>query len=166
MYAYSDVLYQCCRKVSLKDVAKKKGMDLRLLHAVAYGKPWFGRWDYTFGRGSFGVNQETYQAAVKAIRGIPLNLLTHHDQVFELTDHETQIILARYQVLSCHPLMTLGDLFRFMFDQKYRLAKENSLYAGIMSDTSCRWSPKRVEMAIHVVVEALKRSESRYADCS
>ncbi|KAK4484107.1 hypothetical protein RD792_011327 [Penstemon davidsonii] len=153
------------RKVSLKDVAEKRGMDLRLLHAVAYSKPWFGHWDYKFGRGSFNINQEMYQSAIKAIRNIPINLLAHQ-LGFGSSKNETQIVLSRYQVLSGHSLITLGDLFHFMFELRFRLAKENnskdSHYPGIMSDTSCRWSPKRVELAIHVVVEALKRAESRW----
>ncbi|KAG8382650.1 hypothetical protein BUALT_Bualt05G0099400 [Buddleja alternifolia] len=152
------------RKVSLKDMAKKKGMDLRLLHAVAYGKPWFGRWDYTFGRGSYGVNQEMYQSAIKAIQNIPLSLIAHQ-LGFESCQNEMQIILPRYQVVSGQSLVTLGDLFHFMLELKFRIPKEsniNSHYPGIMSDASCRWSPKRVEMAIHVVVEALKRAEFRW----
>ncbi|XP_073286198.1 PHD finger protein MALE STERILITY 1 [Primulina huaijiensis] len=152
------------RKVSLKDVAQKKGMDLRLLHAVAYSKTWFGRWGYKYGRGTFGVTQEMYQNALKEIRSIPLSLLAQILGV-ESCKTETKIILARYQVLSGHSLATLGDLFNFMIEIKSRLPRESSKdsnYPGIMSDSSCRWSPKRVEMAIHVVVEALKGAEFRW----
>lgn len=142
-------------------MAKKKGMDLRLLHTVAYGKPWFGHWDYMFGRGSYGVNQEMYQSAIKAIQDIPLSLIAHQ-LGFGSCQNEIQVILPRYQVLSGHSLVTLGDLFHFMLELKFQIPKENTInshYPGIMSDSSCRWSPKRVEMAIHVVVEALKRAE-------
>ncbi|CAA0811539.1 PHD finger protein MALE STERILITY 1 [Striga hermonthica] len=155
------------RKVSLKDEAKRKGMDLRLLHTVAYGKPWFGDWDYVFGRGTFGINQETYQSAVKAIQNIPVSPIATHQLIFSNT--EVQTILYRYQILSGHSLVTLGDLFHFMLQLKFRIPKENinnaifdSHYPRIMSDTSCRWSPKRVEMTIHVVVEALKRAEFQW----
>ncbi|KAL0409061.1 UNVERIFIED_CONTAM: PHD finger protein MALE STERILITY 1 [Sesamum radiatum] len=154
------------RKVSLKDVAKKKGMDLRLLHAVAYGKPWFGHWDYMFGRGSYGVSQEMYQNAVKAIQNIPLSLIAHQLGFQSFQQSDIQILLPRYQLLSGHSLITVGDLFHFMLELKFRIPKEcssvGSNYPGIMSDASCRWSPKRVEMAIHVVVEALKRAEYRW----
>lgn len=154
-----------CRKVSLRDVAKKKSMDLRLLHTVAYGKPWFGHWDYTFGRASFGVNQETYQSAVKAIQNIPLSLIAHQPGFGSYTQNEIQVILPKYQVLSGHSLVTLGDLFHFMMELKFRIPKEKGMdshYPGIILDASCRWSPKRVEMAIHVVVEALKRAEFQW----
>ncbi|KAL6505900.1 hypothetical protein OROHE_023279 [Orobanche hederae] len=150
------------RKVSLKDVGKKKGMDLRLLHAIAYGKPWFGHWDYVFGRGSFGVNQEMYQSAIRVIQNIPL-LIAHRLGSEAISQNEIQIILRRYQILSGHSLTTLGDLFHFMLELKFRIPNENngtgSHYPRIMLDASCRWSHKRVEMAIHVVVEALKRAE-------
>ncbi|KAL0296535.1 UNVERIFIED_CONTAM: PHD finger protein PERSISTENT TAPETAL CELL 1 [Sesamum radiatum] len=154
------------RKVSLKDVARKKGMDLRLLHAVAYGKPWFGHWDYTFGRGSYGVSQEMYLNAVKAIQNIPLSLIAHQLGFQSFQQNDIQILLPRYQLLSGHSLITVGDLFHFMLELKFRIPKEcssiGSNYPGIMSDASCRWSPKRVEMAIHVVVEALKCAEYRW----
>ncbi|CAA3000040.1 Hypothetical predicted protein [Olea europaea subsp. europaea] len=70
------------RKVSFKDISQKKGMDLRLLHAVAYSKPWFGRWDYTFGRGSFGINVEMYESTVKALQNVSLYI----DFTIEVSD--------------------------------------------------------------------------------
>lgn len=163
------------RKVSLRDVAEKMGMDLRLLHTVGYGKPWFGQWDYVFGRGTYGVNQETYQSAIKAIQNIPITLIAHHlgfgnsNTYLHHHHHDDQflqMILPRYQLLSGNSLVTLADLFHFMSELRFRIPKESAVngshYPGIMSDASCRWSPKRVEMAIHVVVEALKRAEFRW----
>ncbi|KAM3339069.1 PHD finger protein MALE STERILITY 1 [Capsicum galapagoense] len=151
------------RKVSLRDVSTKKGMDLRLLNTVAYGEPWFGRWGYKFGRGSFGVTQETYQSAINAIQNMPLALLAHHVGVINI--NEILTVLSRYQMLSGHSLVTLCDAIHFMLELKSRIPKESNLtscYPGLLVDTTCRWSPKRVEMAIRVVVEALKRAESRW----
>lgn len=51
------------RKVSLRDVSRKKSVDLRLLYGIAYGNPWFGRWGYNFCCGSYGVKEENYKAA-------------------------------------------------------------------------------------------------------
>lgn len=145
--------------MSLRDEAKKKGMELRLLHSVAYGRPWFGQWTYVFKRGSFGVSLEMYQNAIKTIQSIPLNLIAHQ---FGFGD-QIQVIFSKYQLLSGSSLSTLGDLFRFMLELKTRVPKESSSsYPAIMSDASCRWSPKRVEKAIHVVVEALKRAEFQW----
>ncbi|XP_059291840.1 PHD finger protein MALE STERILITY 1 [Lycium ferocissimum] len=151
------------RKVSLRDISQKKSMDLRLLNTVAYGEPWFGRWNYKFGRGSFGVTQETYQSAINAIQNMPLALLAHH--VGHININEILTVLSRYQMLSGHSLVTLCDAFHFMLELKSRIPKESNLsscYPGLLVDTTCRWSPKRVEMAIRVVVEALKRAESRW----
>ncbi|KAH6766690.1 hypothetical protein C2S52_017673 [Perilla frutescens var. hirtella] len=144
------------REVSLRDEAKKKGMELRLVHCVGYNRPWFGQWDYVLRRGSYGVNQEMHQNAIKTIQNIPLSTLLINNN----SDHE---MIQRYQLLSGHSLMTLGDLFHFMLDLKSRIPKETtSTYPTIMSDASCRWSPKRVDKAIHVVVEALKRADFQW----
>ncbi|KAK4371230.1 hypothetical protein RND71_010705 [Anisodus tanguticus] len=151
------------RKVSLRDISQKKGMDLRLLNTVAYGEPWFGRWGYKFGRGSFGVTHETYQSAINAIQNMPLALLAHH--AGNININEILTVLSRYQMLSGHSLVTLCDAFHFMLELKSRIPKESNLsscYPGLLVDTTCRWSPKRVEMTIRVVVEALKRAESRW----
>ncbi|XP_009775431.1 PHD finger protein MALE STERILITY 1 [Nicotiana sylvestris] len=148
------------RKVSLRDISQKKGMDLRLLNTVAYGEPWFGHWGYRFGRGSFGVIQETYQSAINGIQNMPLALLAHH-----INNYEILTVLSRYQMLSGHSLVTLCDAFHFMLELKSRIPKESNLsscYPGLLVDNTCRWSPKRVEMAIRVVVEALKRADSRW----
>ncbi|EPS66457.1 hypothetical protein M569_08321 [Genlisea aurea] len=148
------------RKVSLKDTSRKKGMELRLLHGVAYGKPWFGKWDYAFGRGSYGVDEESYTGAVTAIQTIPLRYIPC-TRNFETI----QLMLPRIQLLSGHSLSTLGDLFRFVLELRAGIPKEARFdppHQGIMSDASCRWSAKRVSMAIRVVVEALKRAEVRW----
>ena len=151
------------RKVSLYDISRKKGMELRLLHVVAYSQSWFGHWGYKFGRGSFGVTQPMYQKAIEAIRGMPLCLLLNHLGHF---NPDIPLIFTRYQTLSDHFLATLGDLFHFLLDLKSRLPKENcnfgSYNPGILVETNCRWSAKRVEMATRVIVESLKRAESRW----
>lgn len=155
-----------CRKVSLSDVSQKKGMELKLINGIAYGEPWFGRWGYKFGRGCFGVTQPTYQKAIEALRSIPLYLLNH-----QLINADITIIFSRYQTLSYdQTLITLGDLFRFMLELKSHLPRRENYYSGNSYNTAdlfspeanCRWSPKRIEMATRVIVEALRRSESRW----
>ena len=148
--------------MSIYDISQKRGMDLRLLHGVAYSKPWFGRWGYGFGRGSFGVTQPMYQKAIDAIQGMPLCLLIHH---LGSSNHEISLIFSRYQTLSDHSLETVGNLFHFMLELKSRLPKEtghDSYIPGISVETTCRWSPKRVEMAARVIVEALRKAEFRW----
>ncbi|KAL6192415.1 hypothetical protein ACLB2K_033505 [Fragaria x ananassa] len=158
------------RKVSLNDVSQKRGMELRLIHGVAYSEPWFGRWGYKFGRGTFCVTQQMYQSAIEALQGIPLCLLIHHLAGITCNQlgHDISLIFSRYHALSDHSLVTLGDLFHFMLELKSRLPTEDqnscidSYNPGMLVETSCRWSPKRVEMASRVIVEALKRAHFRW----
>ncbi|KAM2329852.1 hypothetical protein ACFX1X_020758 [Malus domestica] len=155
------------RKVSLNDVSHKRGMELRLIHGVAYSEPWFGRWGYKFGRGTFCVTQQMYQKAIEALQGIPLCLLIHH---LGTSNHEIALIFSRYHTLSDNSLVTLGDLFHFMLELKSRLPPTDHqnpfidpIYnPGMLMETNCRWSSKRVEMATRVIVEALKRAQFRW----
>lgn len=148
--------------MSLNDTSQKRGMELRLVNGIAYSEPWFGRWGYKFGRGCFGVTQSMYQKAIEAIRSMPLYLLTHH---IANSNHEIPSIFSRYQTLSDHSLVTLGDLFHYMLELKSRLPHETcigSFNTSTLVETNCRWSPKRIEMATRVIVEALKRTEFRW----
>ncbi|KAF6168605.1 hypothetical protein GIB67_005217 [Kingdonia uniflora] len=150
------------RKISVSDVSRKRNMDLRLVHGIAFGEPWFGRWGYKFGRGSFGVTQTMYQKAIEGIQSIPLSLLF---QYFSYPAHEIQLIFDKYQTLSGNSLATLGHLFRFMQELKARLQPETSIAADnsrAVVETACRWSSKRIEMAIRVIVEALRKAEFRW----
>ncbi|CAH9095911.1 unnamed protein product [Cuscuta epithymum] len=152
------------RSVSLRDTSEKRGMDLRLLYAVGYGESWFGRWGYKFGRGTYGVSQEMYESAVASVQKTPLTAVAAQPSP---NQHELLIILSRYQILSGHSLHTLHDAFHFMLDLKSRIPQDESLVGGcypglLVVDNTCRWSPKRVEMAIRVIVEALKRANYRW----
>lgn len=150
--------------MSLNDISQKRGMELRLINGIAHSEPWFGRWGYKFGRGCFGVTQSTYQKAIEAIRSIPLYLLIH--QIGNSSYHDIPIIFSRYQTLSDQSLVTLGDLLHFMLELKSRLPRGENFFdsynAGILVEANCRWSPKRIEMASRVIVEALKRAEFKW----
>ncbi|XP_024528149.1 PHD finger protein MALE MEIOCYTE DEATH 1 [Selaginella moellendorffii] len=106
------------RKVSVEDIAKKKGLELRLLHCVAYGESWYSRWGYKFGHGSFGITQQMYSKAIEAIRGMPLSVMIQH---FDGVDAEVLEIVSLYQKMSGQALQTVGDLVRFMVELKSRL---------------------------------------------
>ncbi|CAN0924191.1 PHD finger protein MALE STERILITY 1 [Linum grandiflorum] len=151
------------RKVSLNDISTKRSMELRLLHGIAYRAPWFGSWGYKFTKGSYGVIQPMYEKAIEALRAIPLCILVHY---LGNSNHDIPIIFSRYQMLSDHSLTTLGDMFHFMLELRTRLAEENLLDSytgsGLLVEQTCRWSPKRIEMATRAIVEALKRAEFRW----
>ena len=52
------------KSVSVQDVAARASMYLRLTHAVAAGRTWYGKWGYKILRGSFGLNRDDYVTAV------------------------------------------------------------------------------------------------------
>ncbi|KAH7656120.1 PHD Zn-finger proteins protein [Dioscorea alata] len=151
------------RKVSLIDVAMKETMELRLIHGITYGHSWFGHWGYKFGHGSYGITEQMYQKSIEALQALPLCLLLPH---FSCSCHELPIIIAKYQAICGHALLTLGDLFRFMIELKNHLPMNSTAttmeYHGIISEATCRWSMKRVEMAAQVIVSELKKTESRW----
>ncbi|CAJ1932074.1 unnamed protein product [Sphenostylis stenocarpa] len=150
------------RKVSLNDISRKRGMELRLVNGIAYNESWFSGWGYKFGRGSFGVTESMYHKAMQAIRSMPLYLIIHH---ITNSNHGIALIFSRYQTLSNHSLITLGDLFCYMLDLKSRLPRDTciaSYSTNALAETNCRWSPKRIEMATRVIVEALRKTEFRW----
>jgi len=54
-------------QISLQDKAMKRGLHLRLVYSIAYGHSWYGRWGYTFQRGSYGNNVDDHES-VKLFR--------------------------------------------------------------------------------------------------
>ncbi|PKA64370.1 PHD finger protein MALE STERILITY 1 [Apostasia shenzhenica] len=157
------------RKVSLIDVARKGLMELRLIHGLAYGESWFGRWGYRFGNGSFGITQQMHQRSLEALQSFPLCLLIppFYYSSFSAARDLPSAIAVKYQAISTQLLLTFGDLFRFMMELNAHLPVHGSSltmmdFRCIVAEASCRWSMKRVEMAAHVVVQALKRSECRW----
>lgn len=147
--------------MSITDVAKKKSMELRLIHGVAYGHPWFGRWGYRLGRGSFGVTHQMHQRSIEALAGIPLFLVLHHFSSFP----DLLSLVAKYQSMCGCALQTLGQLLRFIMELKNTLPPEppaKSVSTLSSEAGSCRWSYKRVELATRVIVEVLKKADAKW----
>lgn len=88
-------------------------MDLRLLHGVAYGHPWFGRGGYRFRHGSFGVTENNYDRAIDILSSIELDKII---QDFSNTNRYREIkqVIRYYQDLSETQLITIRDLLRVM----------------------------------------------------
>ena len=65
--------------VSVQDMSSKyipgakASMYLRLTHAVAYGKTWYGHWGYNVARGSYGKTTEDYMQARDRLREVQLS---------------------------------------------------------------------------------------------
>ncbi|KAL3629065.1 hypothetical protein CASFOL_027126 [Castilleja foliolosa] len=105
------------RQISVEDLSSKRKMDLRLLHGVAYGHSWFGRWGYRFCHGSFGVKEHNYETAMDILSSLEL------DQViddFSVRNGCTLIkkMIHHYRTMSDTNLVTIRDLFRFMLTLK------------------------------------------------
>ncbi|CAH2045835.1 unnamed protein product [Thlaspi arvense] len=101
------------RKISLDDISRKGSMDLRLLHGVAYGRPWFGKWGYSFSHGSFGVREERYSRAINILRSIEVDQIMD-DFSGTRKERAMKMMIGFYREASETPLTTLSDLLRFM----------------------------------------------------
>ncbi|GBG64959.1 hypothetical protein CBR_g48708 [Chara braunii] len=110
----------CVRRVSVQDVSKKAGLDFCLLHAVAYGQPWYGKWGYKFGRGSFNTTEGEYLDATRRVWSLPLDVV-----IKELNgaDEDLNSIINAYSCLSSERLCTLGDLMRCLLIELRRAKK-------------------------------------------
>ena len=88
-------------------------MDLRLLHGVAYGRPWFGKWDYMFSHGSFGIRKEQYSRAICILSSMEVDKIKED---FSGTRKERlmKMIINFYRESSKTPLVTLSELLQFM----------------------------------------------------
>lgn len=63
------------QEISVKDVSRKHFLELRLVHSIAYGTPWYGRWGYEFGRGCYGITAKMYQEAKINLQSLSLQSL-------------------------------------------------------------------------------------------
>ncbi|CAI9276253.1 unnamed protein product [Lactuca saligna] len=166
------------RKISVVDVSKKRKMDLRLLYGISYGHTWFGRWDYKFCHGSFGVTKEKYEQALQILSTLELNNI-----IQDLKNCSIKKTISRYRDLSETQLATIRDLFRFMISLKFRTPqikdskpkprltsinkstmKEKQArcrkFSNLAAKLDSRWHVRRLEHVAKVVVDALKEKKS------
>lgn len=117
------------------DLSKKKSMDLRLLHGVAYGHSWFGRWGYKFCHGSFGVTEHQYDKAIEILSSLNLDTILY-DFVNTGVDNRIKQIIRSYRDVSETQLINLRDLFRFMLALKARAPVQRKSLMAIASASS------------------------------
>ncbi|KAF8117489.1 hypothetical protein N665_0009s0017 [Sinapis alba] len=122
------------RKISVDDISRKGSMDLRLLHGVAYGRPWFGKWDYMFSHGSFGIRKEQYNRAICILSSMEVDNIKED---FSGTRKERLIkmIINFYIESSQTPLATLSELLQFMlaFTSKAPIERTTAMALVAMS---------------------------------
>ncbi|KAI9118184.1 hypothetical protein K1719_010516 [Acacia pycnantha] len=118
------------RKIAVEDTSKKRSMDLRLLHGVAYGHSWFGRFMLT-------VKSRTPsppKRVIVSITGPPSSTFC--------SKHTTRFAMSRKQC----PLK----------EKSVRYKKFTSAVANMDS----RWPSRRLEYAAQVIVDALKENKA------
>ncbi|VVB03828.1 unnamed protein product [Arabis nemorensis] len=122
------------RKISLDDISRKGSMDLRLLHGVAYGRPWFGKWGYMFSHGSFGIKEDQYSRAIHILSSIEVDKIME-DFSGTRDERVMNMIIGFYRVSSETPLVTLSDLLRFMiaFSSNSPVQKKTAMALAAMS---------------------------------
>ncbi|KDO60815.1 hypothetical protein CISIN_1g041583mg, partial [Citrus sinensis] len=110
------------QKISVHDVLVKRCMDLRLLHCVTYGCSWFGKWDYKFCHGSFGVTEHKYNRAIQILSSLELKRIIHD---FGNTGRGRVIgkIIHLYMNASDTQLITISDLLQWGVQRLEQAAK-------------------------------------------
>lgn len=101
----------------MEDLSKKHEMELRLLHGVAYGHSWFGKWGYRFCHGSFGVKEHNYESAIDLLSSLHLDRVISDFSIVKACFDIKQMI-QYYRNMSSTNLVTIRDLIRFMFTVK------------------------------------------------
>ncbi|KAI7744583.1 hypothetical protein M8C21_001711 [Ambrosia artemisiifolia] len=154
------------RQVSVMDVSKKYGVELRLLHSVTKGRTWYGDWGYAFGGGSYGITHEAYNDAIETLANMPLSALSSQGRKPRTHLHD---LIAFYQSLSDQELVTSRDLFQCLTTLLHE-AKKNWAMADYRaakkvkpsdSRALCVWNMSdilRVEEAMFKVLKAVSGS--------
>ncbi|ESW13928.1 hypothetical protein PHAVU_008G238400 [Phaseolus vulgaris] len=129
------------RKVAVEDVSCKRSMDLRLLHGVAYGHSWFGRWGYRFCRGSFGVTEPDYNEAMTTLGSLELDMIAKDLNKTKFNKEIKQMIRC-YRDMSETHIISLRDLLRFMLTVKSSRAPAPKITvtfsaAAVAADSTC-----------------------------
>ncbi|XP_021893728.1 PHD finger protein MALE MEIOCYTE DEATH 1 [Carica papaya] len=140
------------RKITVKDLSKKRCMDLRLLHGIAYGHSWFGRWGYKFFRGSYGMTQHSYYRAIEIISSLEVDKVVSEFGNEEFS-REIKQIISHYRNKSEAQLITLRDLLRFMLTVKSCSLSQNRLAMTITDGPSLMLnSSNRTTLEKHALV--------------
>ena len=145
------------RKVSVMDLSKKYGTEYRLLHTVAKGQVWYGRWGYQFGTGSYALTSDAYQNAIHTLSNIPLSTF-----FFQGRGPRThlQTLIAFYQSLAETERRTFKDLFSFLLNRISELntAKSEDQTSSHCKNLLCAWTRNDVERVEQCMVKVLVTS--------
>ncbi|KAM2527723.1 hypothetical protein TB1_024946 [Malus domestica] len=146
------------RKISVEDASNKRSMDLRLLHGVAYGHYWFGRWGYQFSYGSFGMTKDHYDQAIESLSSLPLERILE-DFIDMDEREELKQIISYYRNLSETKLITIKDLIHFMLTVKPSVTGQKKSLRGTAAVSS--FTVKRATKAALRIKPSKKEKSAR-----
>lgn len=141
------------------DLSKKYGLEYRLLHAVTAGCSWYGNWGYEFGVGSFGITAEAYHKSVEILSKVPLSLFFTHARSPRTQLQDT---ISLYRSICESPLVTVGDLFRYVLrllrDAAMPTTVEYSIckQLPVASDVLSVWTNNEIVQAENAIVRVLQ----------
>ncbi|KAK1552600.1 hypothetical protein Q3G72_019900 [Acer saccharum] len=142
-----DCLCSCLRtqKISVHDLLMKRGMDHRLLHAVAYGCSWFGDWGYKFCHGSFGVTEHMYNRAIQILRSLDLDKIIHD---YSNTSRGRMI----QQIINCYMNASETQLKN---PPGKNTNHEYDSFESFVAKSNSRWNAQRLEYTAKIIVNIL-----------
>ncbi|KAL6505881.1 hypothetical protein OROHE_023260 [Orobanche hederae] len=166
------------RSISAHNTLRKEAIYRNLIHGAAYGKSWFEKWGYKFiSIGKPGITEREYNAAVRFLSSLSLNKIIIDSKKKKNRDKMREMIDV-YRKVSETPLVTVGDLLKFMLIFQSRIRTDNSNYSRKFDSeaggrnpmgfetfvhsmtTDCRWSARRLEHVLCVIIDLLKKHKA------
>ncbi|XP_075482475.1 PHD finger protein MALE MEIOCYTE DEATH 1-like [Primulina tabacum] len=168
------------RKISVCDVSRKESIELRLIYGAAYGHSWYSKWGYKFCDRFSGVTEQELCSAMKILSSLDLDKIVG-DFKKRRNGKEIKESINKYREMSDKPLVTISDLLKYMLRFNSRLAvpvfkpsgfdsktgeKTTSLESFVhsMAKGDCRWSTKRLEGVLRVIVDLLNEHKTNNFD--
>ncbi|TKY46635.1 PHD finger protein MALE MEIOCYTE DEATH 1 [Spatholobus suberectus] len=155
-------------KIATEDLSKKRFMDLRLLHGVAFGHSWFSRWEY-----KYNGPKEVYNNAMKTLNSLELDIMR---STLSDTKFKTKIerMIRFYVDLSETRIISLRDILLYMLHMKDISlvtktkvnTKEKSTglmeLSTAMYEAGCNtWSTETLGLVAHSIFNALKECRDK-----
>ncbi|KAI3453198.1 hypothetical protein Pfo_009861 [Paulownia fortunei] len=163
------------RNISACNVSRKEAIELNLMHGVAYGNSWFEKWGYKFSGGSPGITERKYNAAIRFLGSLSLDKIIS-DSKNKRNIKRIKELIEMYRKFSGNPLVTISDLLTSMLVFESRILVDISNACKFDSGTGespmgfgtfvdlmtkhCRWSAKRLENVLFVIVDLLKEHKA------
>ncbi|CAA0811517.1 PHD finger protein MALE MEIOCYTE DEATH 1 [Striga hermonthica] len=156
------------RSISAHNTTRKEAIDRNLIHGAAYGKSWFEKWGYRFGDGWQESAEHKYISAVRFLGSLSLDKIIIDSKKKRNAQRIPEMINC-YRKSSEKPLATMSDLLKFMLASQSRHiyntcnsgTGDQSPVMGFKTFlnsmmTDCRWSAKRLEHVLFVIIDLLK----------